>query len=146
MKSGVYNLFVYLHVVSAIVAIGPLFVLMPLIRKLRGAVSEKESAYLSVIRAIIRMVMHAGHVLVFTGTILLIIGPWPWNTSWILATWAIMLVSVVFLAKGFTSVLKKFHQSAIKHQVLNRLRSTSWLYIGLLLLILWLMVQKPMLW
>ncbi|MEK3933771.1 DUF2269 family protein [Sporosarcina sp. FSL W7-1349] len=146
MKFGIYNLFVYLHVFSAVLSIGPLFVLLPIIRRLRGAERKVESAYLSVIQATIRMVMHAGHVLVFTGVVLLIIGPWPWYSSWILLTWAIMLVSVVFLAKGFTSVLKNFQQSTDKQQVLNRLRSTSWMYIGLLLLMLWLMVQKPMLW
>ncbi|MFS0574758.1 hypothetical protein AB1K83_03940 [Sporosarcina sp. 179-K 3D1 HS] len=146
MKVGVYSIFVYLHVFSAILSIGPLFVLMPIIRRLRKANPDAESAYLSIIRAIIRMVMHAGHMLVFTGTVLLIIGPWLWYTSWVVMTLAIMLLSAVFLAKGFTNVLKNFHQAADKHQVLSRLMTTSWMYIGLLLIMLWLMVQKPVIW
>lgn len=140
-----YGSIVYAHVLSAILAIGPLFLLMPIIRRLKLADGGIEQAYLAFIRVIIRLVMHAGHVLVISGITLTLLGPWPWNSSWILLTWAIMLLSVVFLAKGFTSVLKTYGQ-ADKTETLKRLNRTSWLYIGLLLIILWLMVQKPILW
>ena len=53
-----------MHVVSAVLSIGPLFILMPIIRRLRGVEASIEQAYLSIINVIIRLVMHAGHVLV----------------------------------------------------------------------------------
>jgi len=147
MNSGIYGAIVYLHVISAILAIGPLFILMPIIKRLRGVETIVEEVYLTVVNVIIRLVMHAGHVLVYTGVLLLIFGPWPWYTSWVIVTLAVMLLSGVFLAKGFTIVLRKFkNPDADKNKILNRLNITSWIYIGLLLIMLWLMVQKPMLW
>lgn len=91
--------------------------------------------------------MHAGHVLVVSGALLLLTGPWPWFTSWIIATFAVLLLSGVFLSTGFTKVLKKFHlPGSNKNEILAKLNQTSWIYIGLMLVMLWLMVQKPMLW
>jgi hypothetical protein len=44
-------------------------------------------------------------------------------------------------------VLRKFHNpEASKTEMLNRLNKTAWTYIVLMLIMLWLMVQKPMLW
>ncbi|KAA0965013.1 hypothetical protein FQ087_01450 [Sporosarcina sp. ANT_H38] len=147
MKSGIYGAIVFLHVSSAILAIGPLFLLMPIIKRLRDVETSIEQAYLSIIKVIIRLVMHAGHVLVYTGVLLLVFGPWPWYTSWILMTLVILLLSGFFLARGFTIVLRKFkNPDADKNKILDRLNNTSWLYIGLMLIMLWLMVQKPMLW
>jgi hypothetical protein len=147
MNSGIYGAIVFLHVTSAILAIGPLFILMPIIKRLRGVETVIEEVYLTVINVIIRIVMHAGHVLVYTGVLLLIFGPWPWYTSWVIMTLAVMLLSGVFLAKGFTVVLRRFkNPDADKNKILNRLNTTSWIYIGLMLIMLWLMVQKPMLW
>ena len=147
MNSGIYGAIVFLHVISAVLAIGPLFILMPIIKRLRGVETVIEEVYLTVINVIIRLVMHAGHVLVYTGVLLLIFGPWPWYTSWVIMTLAVMLLSGVFLAKGFTVVLRRFkNPDADKNKILDRLNTTSWIYIGLMLIMLWLMVQKPMLW
>ncbi len=147
MMPDVYGILVFLHVVSAVLSIGPLFILMPIIRRLRGVDAVSEQVYLSVINIIIRIVMHAGHVLVVTGVLLLILGPWPWYSSWVIMTLAILLLSAVFLSRGFTQVLRKFHNpGANKNEMLKRLNRTSWGYIGLMLILLWLMVQKPMLW
>ena len=147
MMPDIYGILVYSHIVSAILSIGPLFILMPIIRRLRGVDATSEQVYLSVIKVIIRIVMHAGHVLVFTGVLLLILGPWPWYTSWVIMTLVVLLLSAVFLANGFTLVLRRFHDPGIdKNMMLNRLNRTSWTYIGLMLIMLWLMVQKPMLW
>ena len=142
-----YSTVVFLHVLSAVLSIGPLFILMPIIKRLRGVQSAIEIAYMSVIKVIIRIVMHAGHVLVFTGVLLIILGPWPWNTSWVVMTVVVMGISAFFLATGFTRVLRTFNTPGInKNQLLNRLNRTSWLYIGLMLVMLWLMVQKPNFW
>lgn len=147
MNPGIYGTIVFMHVISAILSIGPLFLLMPIIKRLRGVKTDIEAAYLSVISVIIRIVMHAGHVLVVSGVLLLIFGPWPWYTSWVIMTIAILLLSGVFLSRGFTIVLRRFHNPGIdKNTILNRLNTTSWIYIFLMLIMLWLMVQKPILW
>jgi uncharacterized membrane protein len=142
-----YGTMVFVHVVSAVLSIGPLFLLMPTIKRLRNADIPTEKAYLTIIKVIIRTVMHAGHLLVLSGVLLVLAGPWPWNTSWVLATLAILLVSSFYLSSGFTRVLRKYHlPSSNKEEILTILTRTSWIYIGLMLVILWLMVQKPVLW
>jgi uncharacterized membrane protein len=142
-----YGTIVFVHVVSAVLAIGPLFLLIPTIKRLRNVDLPTENAYLTIIKVIIRLVMHAGHVLVVSGVLLLLTGPWPWYTSWVIATLAILLVSGVFLSSGFTRVLKRYRlPDANKEEILTVLLKTSWIYIGLMLIMLWLMVQKPMLW
>lgn len=142
-----YATVVFAHVVSAVLSIGPLFVLMPVIKRLRNVQVEVEQAYMSIIKVVIRLVMHAGHVLVFTGVLLIILGPWPWHTSWVVMTVIVMGVSGVFLATGFTRVLRTFHLPEMdKNKILSRLNRTSWVYIGLMIVMLWLMVQKPMFW
>lgn len=142
-----YGTIVFLHVISAVLSTGPLFVLMPIIKRLRGVDLPIETAYLSIIRVIIRIVMHAGHVLVFTGVLLMIVGPWPWFTSWVVMTIVVMGISAIFLATGFTRVLREINVPGIdKNKLLTRLNRTSWLYIGLMIMMLWLMVQKPVFW
>ena len=147
MIPKVYGIIVFMHVVSAVLSIGPLFILMPIIKRLRSVGTNVEGAYLSIINVIIRLVMHAGHALVFTGVSLLIIGPWPWYTSWVILTVFVMGVSAFFLATGFTRVLRNFNKAGMnKNDILDRLNRTSWLYIGLMILMLWLMVEKPKFW
>ena len=142
-----YGILVFLHIVSAVLSIGPLFILMPIIRRINGVDAAIEQTYLSVINVIIRFVMHAGHALVFTGVLLIILGPWPWYTSWVIMTLAVLLLSAVFLSRGFTHVLRRFRNPAAnKNEMLSRLNKTAWTYIVLMLIMLWLMVQKPMLW
>lgn len=147
MKIDFYGTVVFLHVISAVLSIGPLFILMPVIKRLREVDLPIETAYLSIIRVIIRLVMHAGHVLVFTGVLLMIVGPWPWFTSWVVMTVIILGISGFFLATGFTRVLRGINLPGInKTELLNRLNRASWLYISLMLIMLWLMVQKPVFW
>ncbi|MDN4606931.1 hypothetical protein [Sporosarcina highlanderae] len=142
-----YGTIVFVHVVSAVLSIGPLFLLMPSIKRLRNVDVSSESAFLSVIHVIIRIVMHAGHALVISGVLLILIGPWPWYTSWVIATLAVLLLSGVFLSTGFTKVLRRYYlPESDKGEILTVLNRTSWIYIGLMLVMLWLMVQKPMLW
>lgn len=142
-----YGTIVFVHVVSAVLSIGPLFLLMPTIKRLRNVDVSTESAYLSVIHVIIRIVMHSGHMLVISGVLLILTGPWPWYASWVIATLAVLLLSGVFLSTGFTKVLRKYHlPESNKGELLTILNRTSWIYIGLMLIMLWLMVQKPMLW
>lgn len=142
-----YGALVYAHVVSAVLAIGPLFLLLPIIKRLRRSELPYESAYLAIIYVTVRLVMHAGHVLVGTGVLLVLLGPWPWYTSWVIATLIVLLISGFFLATGFSKVLKNYYLSSNnKEVILTRLQRTCWIYIVLMLVMLWLMVQKPVLW
>jgi len=86
MNFDFYDALVFMHIISAVLSIGPLFILMPIIKRLRGVGMDIEKAYLAIINVIIRLVMHAGHVLVVTGVLLMLIGPWPWFTSWVVLT------------------------------------------------------------
>ena len=147
MIPDIYSIVVFMHVVSAVLAIGPLFILMPIIKRLSDVETKIEAAYLTIVKVIIRVVMHAGHALVVTGVVLIILGPWPWHTSWVVMTVLVMGVSAVFLATGFTRVLRVFNApGARKRDNLKRLNRTSWVYIVLMLIMLWLMVQKPTFW
>ena len=136
-----------MHVLSAVLAIGPLFILMPIVRRLRGVDMEVENAYLSIVNVVIRIVMHAGHALVVSGVLLVIFGPWPWHTSWVVMTVIVLLLSGLFLSRGFTIILRRFNRPGEdKNHILYRLNQTSWIYIGLMIVMLWLMIQKPMMW
>lgn len=147
MNVTFYSTVVFLHVVSAVLSIGPLFMIIPLINRLRKLVLHDEDIYLSLIQVIVRVVMHAGHVLVATGVLLLLFGPWPWHTSWVVMTVIVMGLSGVFLATAFTRVLRRFDEPGLdKLSVLSRLKRTVWIYIGLMFIMLWLMVQKPEFW
>lgn len=147
MKIELYSIIVFLHVMSAILSTGPLFIIIPLINRLYKSNEHEESIYLAIIKVIIRLVMHAGHALVVTGASLILLGPWPWYTSWVIMTLLVMGVSGVFLATGFTRVIRNFGVVHVQKQlVLNNLKRTTWIYIGLMVLMLWLMVQKPIFW
>lgn len=147
MNITFYTTLVFLHVVSAVLAIGPLFIIIPLINRLRKRILAEEEIYLSLIQVIVRIVMHAGHALVVTGALLVLFGPWPWHTSWVVVTIIVMGISGVFLATAFTRVLRRFNEPGLdKLYILHRLKRTTWIYIGLMIIMLWLMVQKPMFW
>src|SRR5699024_1550895 len=147
MNIEFYSTVVFLRVVTAVLSIGPLFIIIPLINRLYKSNENDEEIFLSIIKVIVRLVMHAGHALVVTGTLLILLGPWPWYTSWVIMTLVVMGLSGVFLATGFTRVIRNFGAVHIeKHAVLNNLKRTTWIYIGLMIIMLWLMVQNPIFW
>ena len=138
---------VLIHVLSAVVSIGPLFVLFAILKKIRNADPAIETAYIVIFRSIVRLIKHAGHVLVGSGIVLVYSGPWPWGTSWIVLTIGLMVVSIFFLAKGFSGTLKKFVEPGVDRlKLISKLYSSTWIYITLLVLMLALMVIKPTLW
>lgn len=142
-----YKLLLYIHIFSAILSIGPFFVLLPMMRKLRNAKSEVEHAYLGIFKSAIRLVKHAGHVLVTSGVLLIILGSWSWATSWIVMTIFVMISSVFFLARAFSPTLKKFNDTdQHKELLVDKLHRGVWIYIALLMVMLWFMVAKPVLW
>lgn len=138
---------IFIHVISAVVSIGPLFVLFPVLHKMRHADSIAETAYISVFRSVVRLIKHAGHVLVGSGVLLVLLGPWSWFTPWIIMTIALMAISIFFLARAFSPTLIKFEDATSNKQLLvNQLHKSTWIYIILLGMMLGLMVIKPDLW
>lgn len=137
----------YAHIMSAALSIGPFFVLLPMIKRIKAADAGSLQALLITFKSAIRLVMHAGHVLVVSGVLMVWQGPWPWSTPWILMTLAVMFSSVLFLARAFSPVLRQFSgPDADQDALAAKLKRSLWIYILLLLLMLWFMVDKPTLW
>lgn len=61
----------YAHILSAALSIGPFFVLVPLVKRIREADRQSLSGLIATFRSAARLVMHAGHVLVATGVLLI---------------------------------------------------------------------------
>lgn len=142
-----YTLILFAHIMSAILSIGPFFVLIPLLKRMEGVAENVLEAQIQTFRSAIRLVKHAGHVLVASGVLMIWLGYWPWSTSWIVMTLAIMFASVFFLARAFKPTLKKFESPGADRKILiEKLNRSVWVYIFLLLVMLWLMVAKPQLW
>jgi hypothetical protein len=143
----IYIAIIFIHVLSAVVSIGPLFVLFSLLSKMRNSIEQEDQAYIAVFRSVVRLIKHAGHVLVGSGILLVIMGPWSWKTPWLISTIALMVISIFFLARAFSPKLKKMEEPNPDKQVLiKQLKNSTWTYIGLLALMLALMVIKPTLW
>lgn len=142
-----YTVVLYLHIFSAILSIGPFFVLLPLVKRMGGAEDVVLSSQIATFRSAVRLVKHAGHVLVATGALLIWQSGWAWTDSWIALTLAVMAGSIFFLARAFKPVLRKFEEPGANRGVLLReLNRSIWLYVLLLGLMLWLMVAKPAFW
>ena len=142
-----YKLLLYLHILSAIISIGPFFALIPLVNKLRGAEIIEQNAYVVIFRYAIRLAKHAGHVLVATGILMVYVGSWSWKSSWIVITVLILLGSLFFLARHFLRSCGSFMSlNKTKGKSLVFSRRSIWIYLGLLMIMLWFMVTKPDLW
>ncbi|WP_442604547.1 hypothetical protein [Paenibacillus sp. KN14-4R] len=142
-----YKLFLYIHIISAITSIGPFFILLPMLAKLRTAELAARNAYLDTFRSANRLAKHMGHVLVASGIGLVLIGHWSWSTSWIVITLALLVGSSLFLVRAFSPKLRKFNEPDLDvEKVVQALRRATWTYLILLLVMLWFMVTKPELW
>ncbi len=147
METLLYRTLIYLHVISVVASIGPFFILLPMIKKLRTASEFILPSYLDTFRFTVRLSKHSGHVLVGTGILLVLLGPWTWTTPWIIMTLFIMFCSLFFLARAFSPTLKKFGEDdADREWLVGKLKRTVWIYLILLLAMLWFMVVKPSLW
>lgn len=142
-----YRVLIYVHVLSVVASVGPFFILFPIVKRLRLANQSEMTPYLDTIRFVVQLAKHSGHVLVASGIILVIWGPWTWSTPWIVMTLFIMFCSLFFLARAFSPTLRKFGDEQHNKEVLIRkLNRTIWIYIILLSAMLWFMVVKPSLW
>ncbi|WP_192797477.1 hypothetical protein [Psychrobacillus glaciei] len=142
-----YKIILFIHIISAILSIGPFFVLFPVLNQMKGKNGEVLVSQIEVFQAAIRIVKHAGHVLVVSGILLIWQGRWPWSTSWVVMTIVVMISSIVFLAKAFKPKIRQFYAGIIDSNVLiQKLRLSLWQYILILLIMLWFMVAKPNIW
>ncbi|MBM7649877.1 flagellar basal body-associated protein FliL [Bacillus ectoiniformans] len=142
-----YRILIYIHVLSVVASIGPFFILLPMVKKLRVAQAAELNAYLDPFWLVVRLSKHAGHILVTTGVLLVILGPWSFKTPWIVMTLLIMFASLFFLARAFSPKLRKLQESGVnKEEVAAKLKRSIWTYLILLMAMLWFMVVKPPLW
>jgi len=142
-----HTLFLYIHVLSAVVSIGPLFALIPILKRMEKAQESEMSGFVQSFQSAITVVKHAGHVLVISGVMLIVISGWTWTTSWVLLTNIVMVGSIVFLARAFKPTIQTFGTAEYNRlEFIVKLRKKTWQYIALLLIMLWLMVVKPTFW
>lgn len=142
-----YRIILFLHVSSVVLSVGPFFLLIPIVKKMKSAEVIVQQAYIGIFRISVRLVKHAGHVLVGSGILLIIYSGWTWKTPWVVATLFVMFASVFFLARAFTPVLRKFDEpKPDKEYLVKKLTRSVWIYLFLLMLMLWFMVTKPVLW
>lgn len=141
------TIFIYIHVLSAVISVGPLVALLPILKKMEKTDETHLIGFVQAFQTSITVVKHAGHVLVLSGVILIWLSAWTWTTSWIVMTIALMVGSIVFLARAFKPTLKTFGTLEFnKEKFIAKLRKSTMIYILLLLIMLWLMVVKPTFW
>ncbi|KZE80048.1 DUF2269 family protein [Paenibacillus elgii] len=142
-----YSWLIFIHAVSAMVSIGPFFVLIPMLRRLKTADGDLLHSYLDSFRFVVRLSKHAGHVLVASGLLLMWLGSWPWTTPWIFGTFVVLFASLLFMARAFSPTIRKLREPGHDRQALLRKLSRSlYLYLLVLFVMLWLMIMKPMIW
>ena len=147
MEQLLYRTLIYLHVISVVASIGPFFILLPMMKKLPSASETVLPSYLETFRFTVQLSKHSGHVLVGTGILLVLLGPWTWTTPWIIMTLVILFCSLFFLARAFSPTLRKFREDdANREKLVGKLHRTVWIYLILLLAMLWFMVVKPEMW
>jgi hypothetical protein len=146
MIALMYPILVFIHAVSAMVSIGPFFVLIPMLRKLRTADGDNLTIYLDTFQFVVRLSKHTGHVLVFSGLLLMWLGNWPWTTPWIFATFIVLFASLFFMARAFSPTIRKLRAPSHDREVLvTKLSRSLYIYLFVLFLMLWLMMMKPLL-
>ncbi|MBE3563556.1 MAG: hypothetical protein IMX05_07555 [Hydrogenibacillus schlegelii] len=143
----VYAILLYLHIASVIFSIGPYAVLIPHLRRLRDDDPRARRVRLDDFHFAVRVSKHAGHLLVATGVLLWIVGRFPLTASWLVASVAILLAALFFLARAFSPTLRALEAGQIDVALAERrLRRALCLYLGVLFLIMGFMIGKPRLW
>jgi uncharacterized membrane protein len=147
MEVQMYPMLLYIHILSAVLSIGPFFALIPLLSKIRSVDQVKLDPYLDCFRYVVRLAKHAGHILVISGILLMWIGKYDWLTSWIVLTILLLLGTLFFIARAFSPILRKFREpDHDRHHLVKKLARALLFYILIMLVLLWLMVAKPTLW
>lgn len=142
-----YTFILYIHIISAIGSVGPLFVLLVLLSRMKKIDANEWNGYVQSLQGSIDVVRHAGHLVVISGILLIIFGSWSFTHSWVVLTLILLVASLVFLASAFKPTMQTYGSDAFnKEQFITILQRNTWIYIMLLLIILGLMVYKPILW
>lgn len=142
-----YTSILYLHILSVVISIGPYFVLIPLLRKIKDDEPVALREHLADFRFVVRISKHAGHVLVVSGVLLWWLGRFPMTTSWLVIPIVILLSALFFLARAFSPTLRALEAGTIDREMaVARLKRALVAYIAILLVAMWFMVAKPKLW
>ena len=142
-----YTFILYIHIISAIGSVGPLFVLLVLLSRMKKIDANEWNGYVQSLQGSIDVVRHAGHLVVISGILLIIFGSWSFAHSWVVLTLILLVASLVFLASAFKPTMQTYGSDTFnKEQFIATLQRNTWIYIMLLLIILGLMVYKPILW
>ncbi|WP_312753636.1 hypothetical protein [Rummeliibacillus suwonensis] len=143
-----YSTVLFIHVFSAVLSIGPFFVLIPMLKKMKIAKTHEEmTAYVTTFSLAIQIVKHAGHILILSGIYLLWSGGYSITSPFIVMTIALLMASIVFLARAFKPTIRTFNTPEYHQQLfVAKLKKAVWIYTILLLIMLWFMVTKPPLW
>ena len=142
-----YTFILYIHIISAIGSVGPLFVLLVLLNRMKKLRGNEWNGYVQSLQGSIDVVRHAGHLVVISGILLIVFGNWSFTHSWVVLTLILLVASLVFLASAFKPTMQTYGSDVFnKEQFITTLQRNTWIYIMLLLIILGLMVYKPILW
>lgn len=142
-----YTITLYLHILSAVVATGPLFAIFPLLNRMKKAPDDQLQSYVIALQGLLRAVANGGHFLIPTGLVLIWFSGWSWNTSWIIATLVIMACTLLFMARAFKpSMSYAASENFTKERFIQMVKVATWKYILLMGCFLWLMIDKPHLW
>lgn len=137
----------FMHILSAVASIGPFFVLIPLLSRMKSANEQQLSHDIDTFAFVVRLSKHAGHILVVSGILLVWIGGWSWFTSWIFMTLVILFAALFFIARAFTPNLRRLRNAEqYRENLLRKLTRALYAYILILLILMWFMVAKPNFW
>lgn len=142
-----YNILLFAHVISAVVATGPLFAILPLLSRMKKAPEAEALSYVDALQGVLRAVAHGGHYVVPTGLVLIHFSGWSWGSSWLIVTYIAMTLSLYFMATAFKPA-RIYAKSAdfSKDTYIHMVKVATWKYIVLMGFFIWLMTSKPNFW
>ncbi|MEK4228078.1 DUF2269 family protein [Solibacillus sp. FSL H8-0538] len=142
-----YKLFLFIHILSAIISIGPLFGIFPLLNRMKKTDTSQTEGFILSLQGILKAISNGGRVLVPSGLILIWLGGWSWTTSWVVLTFIIMMCTLLFLARAFKPAMNLVDTTEFtKEKFISMMTTATWKYISLMSILLWLMVAKPHFW
>lgn len=142
-----YKLLLFAHVVSAVVATGPLFAIFPLLNRMKNGADAEALSYINALQGVLRAVAHGGHYIVPTGLLLIYFSGWPWGTSWLIVTYITMTLSLYFMARAFKPAMNFAKSDDFsKDTFIHLVKLATWKYIALMAFFIWLMTSKPNFW
>ena len=143
-----YKFALFIHILNAIVTIGPLFAIFVFLQRMKSLNDMQQiQGAIEGIRAMIRTVEIGGHFIVPTGLILVLVGDWAWSTSWIVITLIILTICLIILAKAFKPATRLIGTPAFSKEIfISKMYKSTFVYLLIMLIFLWLMVVKPSFW